>query len=91
MADMTQNELRRASGPIGPLLAPMDALFVDFTDGMLRGAAKIVSDPFAWLLRVQARSRQRRRLMEMDDRLLRDIGLDRAQVKAEAGKPFWKR
>ena len=37
----------------------------------------------------QDRSRQRRLLAGMDDRLLRDIGVSRAQAKAEANKPFW--
>jgi uncharacterized protein YjiS (DUF1127 family) len=35
------------------------------------------------------RSRQRHRLLELDDRLLRDIGLTRADVKREIDKPFW--
>jgi uncharacterized protein YjiS (DUF1127 family) len=33
-------------------------------------------------------SRQRRALSELDDRLLRDIGLTRAQAQREAAKPF---
>jgi uncharacterized protein YjiS (DUF1127 family) len=35
------------------------------------------------------RSRQRRALSGLDDRLLRDIGLTRAQAQREAVKPFW--
>lgn len=35
-------------------------------------------------------SRQRRHLASLDERLLRDIGLDRSQVEREAGKPFWR-
>jgi len=34
--------------------------------------------------------RQRRILLELDDRLLRDIGRTREQAKCEARKPFWK-
>lgn len=34
--------------------------------------------------------RQRRMLLEIDDRLLRDIGLTREQAEREARKPFWK-
>jgi uncharacterized protein YjiS (DUF1127 family) len=34
-------------------------------------------------------SRSRRQLAELDDRLLRDIGVDRAQARFEAGKGFW--
>ena len=36
------------------------------------------------------RARQRRRLGELDARLLADMGLSRSQALAEAGKPFWQ-
>jgi uncharacterized protein YjiS (DUF1127 family) len=36
------------------------------------------------------RSRQRRRLGELDDRMLRDIGLGRTAVWAEQQKWFWQ-
>jgi len=36
------------------------------------------------------RSRQRRQLARLDDRLLRDIGLDRASAMEEASKSFWQ-
>ncbi|MFQ5995527.1 MAG: DUF1127 domain-containing protein [Acidiferrobacterales bacterium] len=36
------------------------------------------------------RARQRRHLMELDDRLLQDIGLTRADVARETGKSFWE-
>jgi uncharacterized protein YjiS (DUF1127 family) len=29
--------------------------------------------------------------MELDDDRLRDIGLNRSEAQAEAGKPFWRR
>jgi uncharacterized protein YjiS (DUF1127 family) len=41
------------------------------------------------LLRWQELSRQRRALEELDDRLLKDIGLTRADVLQEATRPFW--
>jgi uncharacterized protein YjiS (DUF1127 family) len=51
----------------------------------------------AWLARgVDAsllwaeRARQRRQLAELDDYMLRDIGLSRADVATEVGKPFWQ-
>jgi len=34
--------------------------------------------------------RQRRILLDLDDRLLKDIGLTREQAMQEAHKPFWK-
>lgn len=33
---------------------------------------------------------QRRALLKMDDRMLNDIGLSRADVEREAEKPFWR-
>lgn len=36
------------------------------------------------------RWRQRQALMRLDDHLLKDIGLSRADVEAEVRKPFWK-
>jgi uncharacterized protein YjiS (DUF1127 family) len=36
-----------------------------------------------------ARARQRRALRELDDRLLDDVGLTRADVRHEGAKPFW--
>ncbi len=34
-------------------------------------------------------ARSRRQLAELDERLLRDIGLDRATARVEATKSFW--
>ena len=36
------------------------------------------------------RARQRRHLLTLSDHMLRDIGLSRADVESEAGKPFWR-
>jgi uncharacterized protein YjiS (DUF1127 family) len=36
------------------------------------------------------RARQRRHLAGLDDHMLRDIGLTRADVAAETRKPFWR-
>jgi len=36
------------------------------------------------------RTRQRRQLAELDDYMLRDIGLTRADVAGETRKPFWR-
>ncbi|MFQ5545373.1 MAG: DUF1127 domain-containing protein [Acidiferrobacterales bacterium] len=36
------------------------------------------------------RTRQRQHLLQLDDRLLKDVGLTRADVERETAKPFWK-
>ncbi len=42
------------------------------------------------LLVWQDRERQRHRLRRLDDRLLKDMGLSRADVAHETAKPFWR-
>jgi uncharacterized protein YjiS (DUF1127 family) len=41
------------------------------------------------LLDWQERGRQRRELVQLDDHMLHDIGITRAEAFAEAAKPFW--
>ncbi len=48
-----------------------------------------VGDIVALVARWAQRSAQRRHLRELDDHLLRDMGLTRADVEREASKPFW--
>jgi uncharacterized protein YjiS (DUF1127 family) len=36
------------------------------------------------------RTRQRRQLRTLSNHMLRDIGLSRADLEGEAGKPFWR-
>ena len=46
--------------------------------------------PFlARLLRILALARSRRTLAQLDDHLLGDIGLCRAEAEAEASRPLW--
>lgn len=42
------------------------------------------------LLLWHERARQRRHLRYLSDHMLRDIGLTPDDVRAEAGKPFWR-
>ena len=50
--------------------------------------------PFAaaWVLVASwiERARQRQALAELDDHMLRDIGITRAEAARETGKPFWR-
>lgn len=53
-------------------------------------AADLLGAAFDLLLSWIDTARQRRSLQMMDDRLLRDVGLSRADVEAETSKPFWR-
>lgn len=50
---------------------------------MLAGATRVVS---LW----QARGQQRRKLKDMTDEQLRDIGVSRIEALREGSKPFWR-
>ena len=74
MQDTTLTHAHRASPtPIGVF-------------GWLRRRAAAL---FRLLLVWPDRERQRHHLREMNDRLLKDIGLSHADVAHEAAKPFW--
>ena len=51
-------------------------------------AGTVVVGVEALMTRVELH-RSRRQLAELDDRLLRDIGLDRGKARYEASKGFW--
>jgi uncharacterized protein YjiS (DUF1127 family) len=50
--------------------------------------------PIAWIVATlrawRRRARERAALAALDDRLLDDIGLTRAQARTEVDKPFWR-
>lgn len=60
-------------------------------------AQRRVSGAALWLRRTadllliwRERARQRRQLRSLNDHMLRDLGLTRADVMAESSKPFWR-
>ena len=52
--------------------------------------ARTLGAVWAWRRRMRNRAELRRVLERADDRLLADIGLTRAGLADEAGKPFWE-
>ncbi|WP_345774495.1 DUF1127 domain-containing protein [Pontibacterium granulatum] len=53
---------------------------------MAKRLSRIVETGGCWY----ARYRQRRHLLALDDRMLKDIGLTRALAQHEGNKPFWR-
>jgi uncharacterized protein YjiS (DUF1127 family) len=53
--------------------------------------ARRATRPIKWLVQALATRHQRMRLDQLDDHLLRDIGIDRRTAYWEAHRPFWDR
>ena len=68
--------------------ARAEAPFFSFGRVLALLAGTVVVGVEALLNRAEVR-KSRRQLAELDDRLLRDIGLDRARAAFEADKGFW--
>ena len=58
----------------------------DVSHGIGRALHEIAHMVHVWQERAQAR----RQLAELDDHLLRDIGVDRDSLRHEIDKPFWR-
>jgi len=69
-------------------LARPDAPSFSFGRAVALLAGTVVVGIEALMARAEV-SRSRRQLAELDDRLLRDIGIDRARARFEAEKGFW--
>jgi len=54
------------------------------------GIGSLTARLLAALLRWQERNRERHHLRALDDRILRDVGLSRADIEQEVRKPFWR-
>ena len=78
--------------PFGPAWAGVFTRFIDDLGrapvlvGIVLAAAVLAEALSEW----RERSRQRHTLGRLDDRLLRDMGLTRADVDQEVSKPFWQ-
>jgi uncharacterized protein YjiS (DUF1127 family) len=56
----------------------------------VRRGRRVVAALATWISGALARRRQRLDLSELDDHLLKDVGLSRSAARAEAAKPFWR-
>ncbi len=61
-----------------------------FRIGFLRPLLRVLKYVFVTTEEWQERAKQRRALRELNDHLLKDIGLSRADAEHEARKPFWR-
>ena len=66
------------------------ALDISRKDISFKGLGALIVNAMDTVLDWQDRARQRHHLGEMDDHLLRDIGLSRADLEYESSKPFWR-
>ena len=63
-------------------------------NGLSRGVAtevvvvldRLFEAPFVWA----ERAAERRHLAQLDDHLLKDVGLSRADIETLSAKPFWR-
>ena len=69
-------------------LARAEAPSFSFGRAFALMAGTVVVGVEALIIRAEL-SRSRRQLAELDERLLRDIGLDRGKARFEASKGFW--
>ena len=69
-------------------IARTDVPSFSFGRALALVAGSVVVGVEAMLNRAEVR-KSRRQLAELDDRLLRDIGLDRGTARFEATKGFW--
>jgi uncharacterized protein YjiS (DUF1127 family) len=71
-------------------MATTSGAFVDFGRSFRPQLAVVFGRVRRLLGLWAARRRERLALAEMDERLLRDIGIDRLTARFEAEKPFWE-
>ncbi len=73
-------------GPFGAYSGPRRPTAASFGEIFLEAGARALRTLLTW----QERDRQRHALAQLDARMLKDIGLSRAEVALELHKPFWQ-
>ncbi|MEQ8602229.1 MAG: DUF1127 domain-containing protein [Marivibrio sp.] len=93
----TVNGTRQAPGAASPgamdfggVMAGSAMLLVEAVAGAIAGAGMLIDDAARAGAKWRKRAAERRHLAELDDYLLRDIGIDRTRALGEADKPFWR-
>lgn len=70
-------------------LSPTQSASICAAQDQSPGLALRLTAVAAWIKQAWSVQRQRKALTKMDDRMLADIGLTRAQAYQEASRPFW--
>ncbi len=73
-------------GPVGTYAGPRRPTAASFGEILLEAGARALRTLLTW----QERDRQRHALAQLDARMLKDVGLSRAEVDLELRKPFWR-
>ncbi len=73
-------------GSFGTYPGPRRPTAASFGKFLLEAAARALRTLLIW----QERDRQRHSLAQLDARMLKDVGLSRADVATELRKPFWQ-
>ncbi len=72
-------------GSFGTYAGPRRPTAASFGKFSMEAGARALRTLLTW----QERDRQRHALAQLDARMLKDIGLSRAEVDLELRKPFW--
>ncbi len=72
-------------GPFGPHAGARLPNAAAFGQSIVEAIARLFEAVLIW----QERAKQRRALAQLDARMLKDLGLSRADVEREVRKPFW--
>ncbi|HEX6119268.1 MAG TPA: DUF1127 domain-containing protein [Dongiaceae bacterium] len=67
-------------------LVPRSALAQIIASDLVPALDRMIEAPIAWLERM----RERRQLAGLNDAMLKDIGVSRADVEHVVEKPFWR-
>ncbi len=73
-------------GSFGTYAGPRRPTATSFGKFSIEAAARALRTLLIW----QERDRQRHALAQLDARMLKDVGLSRAEVALELHKPFWQ-
>ncbi|MFZ5792325.1 MAG: DUF1127 domain-containing protein [Pseudomonadota bacterium] len=88
---MTESlDCRLGAGVEASRARPSEITLIDMAAALYRRLSEILVLAGDVLIGWQQRAQERSHLLMLDDRMLRDIGLTRADVEHEANKPFWR-